>query len=350
MSNAETTPPPQIVIQQKESLFGRFGKLLLIGLVVCIMLLFGMAASVQQYYSEPGGPQERYHSLDKVATSKIAIIRAEGTIMEGDDFIKKQIERVEEDEDVVAVVLRVSSPGGTVTWSDYLYHQLVELRKERELPIVVSMGSICASGGYYISMAVGEQEDAIFAEPTTWTGSIGVIIPHYDFSGLMGTLSIRDDSIASGPLKQMGSPTQRMTEEEREIFQELVDETFKDFKTIVKAGRPVYRDDEESLDAVATGQIFTAKQALDKGLVDRIGFMEEAIERAAEIAGVSTDEVRCVEYKKPQGPLDALFEAQTPATPPDAHQQLLKGLTALSTPRAYYLMAPLPTLLNEAAR
>src|SRR5688500_19769660 len=105
--------------------------------------------------------------------------------MEGDGFVKRQIDRIREDENVKAIVVRVDSPGGTVTGSDYIYHHLKKLRKEKNVPIVVSMGGMAASGGYYVSMAVGDEKDTIFAEPTCETGSIGVILPHYDLSGLM---------------------------------------------------------------------------------------------------------------------------------------------------------------------
>ncbi len=123
--------------------------------------------------------------------------------MEGDGFVKRQIDRVRKDAQVKAVVVRIDSPGGTVTGSDYIYHHLKKLREDRSLPLVVSMGSIAASGGYYIAMAVGDQEKSIFAEPTTTTGSIGVIVPHYDLSGLMARYDVRDDSISSHPRKQI---------------------------------------------------------------------------------------------------------------------------------------------------
>ena len=131
----------------------------------------------------------------------------EGTIISGDGFIKKQIDQAKEDENVKAVVLRVNSPGGTITGSDYILHQLRELREERDIPLIVSMGSLCASGGYYASMAVGDTPDSLFAEPTTWTGSIGVVIPHYDLGKLMNDWGIEDNSIVSHRLKTMGSLT-----------------------------------------------------------------------------------------------------------------------------------------------
>lgn len=340
--------PSTVVIQQRESMFGRFGKLLLIALGICLLMLFGMATSYQQYFGDGEGPSEKYHSLNREANEKIAVVRVVGTIIESDDFVEQQLNKVEKDDAVKAIVLRIDSPGGTVTYSDRLYHKINELAAEREIPVVISMGSICASGGYYLAMTVGDQEDAIFAEPTTWTGSIGVVIPHYNFSRLMGMTGVVDDSITSGDLKLMGSPTRPMDEKEQEVLQTLVDESFEGFKNIVRSGRPAFREDEEALNAVATGQIFTAGQALERGLVDELGFIEKAIERAAELANLSVDEVRCVKYTKQVSPMEAILGASTPVQPAQATGLDLRGLLELSTPRAYYLCTLLPTLLNAS--
>ncbi len=178
-SGAPSAPPPQIIIQQNSTMFGRFGKWLLAALVIAVLFSISLYNKYSSYFTPSNMPQEKYHSLAQFATKKIAIVEVSGAIYEGEDsFAEKQIDRVHEDPDVVAVVVRVNSPGGTVTGSDFIYHHLRELAEKRKLPIVVSMGSVCASGGYYVAMAVGNQPETVFAEPTTWTGSIGVIIPH----------------------------------------------------------------------------------------------------------------------------------------------------------------------------
>ncbi len=160
----------------------------------------------------------------------------------------------------------------------------------------------------------------------------------------MAMLSIQDDSIASGPMKQMGSPTKPMSKEERVVLQELVDESFKGFKEVVLSGRPALKDQPETLTKATTGQIFTANQVLELGLVDKLGFIEEAIERTAELAGVSTDEVRCVQFEKRTSPLAALSGASTQT--PRSQGFDLRALLDLSTPRAYYLCTVLPSLLE----
>lgn len=342
---AAGSPPPQIIIQQ--SMFGWLGKALLALVAILVMVIIGLVANYRAYFNDPERPQERFHSLARHATKKVAIISLEGAITSGDGFVKKQIDAVKDDSSVVAVVLRINSPGGTVTGSDFIYHYLRQMLDEREIPIVVSMGSLCASGGYYVAMAVGDEENAIYAEPMTITGSIGVIMPHYDLSGLLGRWNVKDDSIATGPLKQMGSFTKPMSAEDRAALESILNDMFAGFKEVVAAGRPKFKADPAALDAIATGQVFTASQALDRGLIDKIGFLEAAIERSADLAGVSTDEVRCVRYEPPRTFLGEMFGAQVrsfgggnafdPAT-----------LLDLSAPRAYYLWTSLPALVTNA--
>lgn len=278
------------------------------------------------------------------ATKKIAIIDISGTIMHEDGFPKWQIDQIRDDENVVAMVLRVDSPGGTVTGSHYLWHQLQQLRIEKKIPLVVSMGGICASGGYYISMAVGKEADVIWAEPATLTGSIGVIFPHYDVSALIEHWKIKDDSITSNPIKAAGSPTKEMTPEERKIFQDIIDESFDDFKKIVQTGRPNLT--AEQLTKASTGQIFTAKQALALGLVDKLGFLEDAIAQAAKLAGLSDPTTyRAVKYSKPFSLFgESGLLSKSPAAP-DGVSRALQQLQSLTAPRMYYLWpAALPSL------
>jgi protease-4 len=346
-TSSPAAPPPQIIIQQRSTVFGRFGKWLLGALVIAVMVCISFYSSYRSYFTPADMPQEKYYSLARFAPKKIAIIEVSGTIMEGEDsFAAKQIKRISEDPDVCAIVVRINSPGGTVTGSDYIYHHLRELVEKRHLPLVVSMGSVCASGGYYVAMVVGNQPNTIFAEPTTWTGSIGVIIPHFDASAGLSKLGIAEDSIASGPLKKMGTPTRPMTDAERKILQTLVDDSFKDFKDIIVSGRPKFKDNRAALDAVATGQIFTAKQALAHGLVDKIGFIESAIARATELAGENADNVRCVKYEKKPSLVGELLGAESHM--PAGGLADLAALVDLATPRPYYLWSWLPAAMTNS--
>lgn len=296
---------------------------------------------------EPSKVREKHFSHNASAADKVAILSLEGLILDGEGFAKDQIDQVMKDEDVKAVVLRVDSPGGTVTGSDYILHHLKRMRSERDIPVVVSMGSVAASGGYYISMAVGDTAKSIFAEPTTWTGSIGVIIPHYDAAELAGKLGIKEDSIASHRLKGMGSFLRPMTEEERAIFQQLVDDSFSRFKEIVREGRPRFRQKPEELDKLATGQVFTAQQAKDAGLVDEIGFLEDAVDRAIELAGLDPDEVNVVRYQKEPTLADLVLGESISSRLPHAEWDW-RVLFDAAVPRPFYLFSRLPVLVDSS--
>jgi len=351
MSTAPSDRTPQVILQQAPpTALGRYGRYLLAALVIAVLTILGQAAAYRSYFSPSGGPQEKYHSLSETARKKIAIIKIEGTILDPEGFVKQQIDRVRKDENVVAVVLRIDSPGGTVTASDYLYHQLRKLAKDRELPIVASMGGMCASGGYYLAMAVGDRADAVFAEPATWTGSIGVVIPHYNVAELLAKWNVEDDSVVSDKFKLMGSPTRRLSPEEkieeRKLLQELVDRSFSRFKEVVRNGRPKLKADEAALDKAANGQIYTAEQALELGLIDKIGFIDEAIARAANLAGSEPAEVRCVKYDSPPGLLSMIGGASTDLRPTGRVD--VAALLELAAPRAYYVCTWLPALLSNS--
>lgn len=314
--------------------------MLILGFVVVLLLCVGVVSLPTGGLG--GGAsarlQERHHSLARLARDKVAIISLEGMITDGEGFIKRQIEQARRDNRVKAVVLRVNSPGGTINGSDYIYYQLRKLVEEREIPIVVSMGMVAASGGYYVAMAVGDTPDSIYAEPTTFTGSIGVIIPRYDFSGLMEEWKISEDSIMSHPLKGAGSFTKPMTPEERKIFEAIVEDGFDRFKDIVKSGRPQFREHPEQLDEAATGQIFTTRQALANGLVDKEGFLDDAIERALELAGLDKEKAQAVEYRQPF----TLFGGLLGESVRGSAELDLSIFSDLATPKAYYLYTWLP--------
>jgi protease-4 len=367
-ANPTSTPPipppsaaaprrdvPTRVILEHAGVFGRFGtRIAWILVVILILVVVSMYGAYQSYLNPNPQINEKFYALNPLGGDKVAIIAVEGTIMHTDGFAKWQIDQVRNDPNVKAVVLRVDSPGGTITGSHYLYHHLVKLQRDKQqhgetFPLVVSMGGLATSGGYYISMAVGKTPNTIFAEPTTWTGSIGVVIPHYDFTALLKSWNIADDSIASHPLKLMGSFTREPPEEyaakEREILEQLVEESFEDFKEIVKSGRPSLADDPERLKEVTTGQIFTAKQAHKLGLVDQLGFVEDAVDRAIELADLDRDEVRVIKYLRPKTLVQEVLGAATGKGP----SLDLASFLDLAAPRAYYLCTWLPALAATGA-
>jgi len=341
---AAERPPQRIIVQHTSG--SRLGRLLAYvgwgGFAICGILLIGQSLLLSDYLDTSDGLTERHVSGPALQKNRVALIEIEGMLVEGDGYVKQQIDRVRDDKSVKAVVVRVNSPGGTISASDYIYHHLKKLREERDIPIVVSMGSIAASGGYYLSMAVGDEKDVIFAEPTSTTGSIGVIIPHYDVSGLMAEYNVKDDSIVSHERKQMLAMTRPIPPEHREILQAYVGEAFGRFKDIVKDGRPAFQKDPAALDALATGEIFSAERAKEVGLIDQIGFQEEAIARAIELAELNEDQVSVIRYEAPFSLTSALGLAKSRSQALDSN-----ALFEAATPRAYYLFTSLPPLVTS---
>ena len=311
-------------------------------MIVLVLIVIGL------FYGDDSRISEEWYALEKAADNKIAIVSLDGTIFGEEGFVKDQIDWARDDDAVRAIVLRIDSPGGTVSGTDAIYHRLKKLVRDKEIPLVVSMGGIAASGGYYVAMAAGDVENTIYAEPTTWTGSIGVIIPHYNVAKLLARWDIEDDSIASNPLKMMGSPTREFPEpiraEERKILEGLVQSSFDGFKEIVLASRKALREDKQKQEIAFSGRIFTGKQAQENLLVDRIGYLDDAIDRALELARLDKDETQVVEYKRPVGAVEMLlFGAQSRAP-----RIGWRSLVDATVPRAYYLCTWLPALAPMA--
>ena len=195
--------------------------------------------------------------------------------------IKEELAMAEKDERVRAVVLRINSPGGSVTTSDIVNHEIREFKRRKKVPVVAELMDIAASGGYYIAVAA----DEIIAHPTTVTGSIGVIAYNFDASGLMTKVGIVSETVKSGDKKDIGSPLRPMTGGEREILQSVIDSMYERFLDIVMDGRQG-RFTRDELKALADGRVYTAPQALESKLIDSIGYLDDAVEAAKKKAGI----------------------------------------------------------------
>ncbi|MDO4628651.1 MAG: signal peptide peptidase SppA [Planctomycetia bacterium] len=337
--------PPYIIVPKRSGrnflsgcLFGCSGCLFPFFLLILLSMLSTIGAlgslmtgtiTVSPTRQEISGPKDPFVK----EAPKVAVITVDGAIMSTDDFINDQIEDVLNDETVKAVVLRMDTPGGSVSASDYYYNKLTKLREERKIPIVVSMGGVCASGGYYMAMACGtENEGVLFAEPTTWTGSIGVIISSYDFSGLAAKIGVKEDSIKSHELKGMGSILRPFTEKEREILQALVDDAFGRFQNVIYTGRKQFAENHDALIPLATGQVFTTKDALKSGLIDREGYLEDAIDRALELAGLDKKMAQVYRYSETATLSDLLTASEEKL---GDHPE--NRIRQLAVPRAFYL-------------
>ena len=194
--------------------------------------------------------------------------------------LQEELIKAGEDKQVKAIVLRINSPGGTVTASDILYHEIRQFKEKHDIPVVASIVDLGTSGGYYLAAAA----DEILVHPSTITGSIGVIMVTLNAQGLLEKIGVEPRAITSGPNKSMGAPYRAMTEEELAIFQGVIDSMYDRFVEVVKTGRPSLSEDE--IRRLADGRIYTASQARDAGLVDDIGYLEDAIDLAKKKAGL----------------------------------------------------------------
>ena len=207
---------------------------------------------------------------------RIGIIKVEGVIR-GSDSLIKQIKDFRDNRGVGGVILRINSPGGGVAPSQEIYEEVQKLAKRK--PVFTSMGSVCASGGYYIAAA----SQVIFANPGTVTGSIGVIVGFSNLNELFKKIGIKSYIIKSGKFKDLGYPTRDMTPEDKKVLQSVVDSIFNQFVKAVAKGR---RLPEAKVRSLADGRVFSGAQAKELGLVDRLGNLEDTIAFMAKRLGI----------------------------------------------------------------
>jgi protease-4 len=344
---------------------GSIGRVLLVlfllfSLFVNVVLLLLLILPGIRTDGDDGMPiYEKHWSGNANANDKVAIVRVEGVLMdEMMGFDHRQIDKAAKDPHVKAVVLRVNSPGGTVTASDDLHKRLTELKngnspryKSDPKKLVCSMGPIAASGGYYIAMPC----DYIFAETTTTTGSIGVYASLPNVQKLANDNGVKMILVKAGDVKASGSMFQEMSPQERQQFQDMVDSMYGQFVKVVEAGRPklkgmltkslfersvpVYDEKGNKIAGKtvqytrqrADGGAFTAADAKEYGLIDAVGYLEAATKQAAQDAGLTDYQV--VYYDRPTSLLSILSgsgnERQLSFDP--------ARLAAAATPRIWYM-------------
>ncbi len=278
-------------------------------------LFKGFLAAGRGFTREAGPRLEEAVLKSANSHNKIAVISVEGIIMsEGMDgsgyglaeLIEEQLKRAGEDDRVKAVLLKVDSPGGEVLASDEIYKALLKFQREEKKPVVASMGSLAASGGYYVSAPC----QWIVANEMTITGSIGVIMTALNYRGLMDKVGLRSEVFKSGRFKDMlrGSKApEEITPEERKMIQDLVDETYQRFRQVVREGRAFSKEQnagetEKGHTLVgnwadyADGRVFSGKEALNLGFVDEVGDFNVAVKRAKKLAGIQ--EANLVQYQQ----------------------------------------------------
>ena len=207
---------------------------------------------------------------------KIGVVTIKGILVNSKETIN-QLEKYEKNSSVKAIVLRINSPGGAVVPSQEIYDKILHLKKSKK--VVVSMGSVAASGGYYVACAA----DRIIANPGTITGSIGVIIQFSQMQELLKKIGLKTIVVKAGRYKDTGSSVRDMTPDEKDLIQGVIDDIHNQFIEVVLSNRNIPR---EKVEDIADARIFTGRQALKMGLVDDLGNMEYAIDVASDLAGI----------------------------------------------------------------
>jgi protease IV len=332
---------PTIIVQTQSSTWKSWTvRLLGLGLAISLMANVGMYSSYRSYFERVEPPLEKLHSGDALSQNKLAVLTVSGTIMPPfTERLIKQVQAAAKDADVKGVLLTVDSPGGLVADSHQIYHELKQLSEKK--PVFVQMKRMAASGGYYIAMGAGPQ-GRIFAEPTTWTGSIGVIIPRFDAAALVEKIGVASDPLKTGPFKDALSPFRPLDDAERKIWENILGQSFAQFVNVIDTNRENL--DETQVKALATGQIYTASDALANGLVDVIGYENDALNALRERVGGGS--FRVITYTQPTTLTDVLLGDAHAKSPAAALQTWLSA----SVPQAFYLCSWLPGAIITPAQ
>jgi protease-4 len=230
-------------------------------------------------------------------SDRIALIKIEGVILDSTDTIE-ELRRYKDSSGIKAIILRINSPGGGVVPSQEIYEEVRKIREEGKKKVIVSMGTVAASGGYYIASA----SNRIVANPGTLTGSIGVIMELANVEGLFKKIGVESVVIKSGRNKDVGSPFRQMLPEERATLQRLMDDVHTQFIQAVAEGRGLA---EARVRVLADGSVFTGREAKELGLVDELGNFQDTVRITADIVGIK-GEPRIVETRKRGSFLDLL--------------------------------------------
>ena len=250
------------------------------------------------------------------------------------DEFREALKKAESDKKIAALIIRINSPGGTVTASDILHHEILRYKKKTGKRVVACLMDVAASGGYYVAMAA----DEVIAHPTTITGSIGVIAVKFNVQELFGKIGVGQETIKSGDKKDIFSPFRPSTPEEKKILQDIIDQLQGRFVEIVSAGRKDL--DRPAILKLADGRIYTAQQALENKLVDRVGYLDDVIDGVKSSLQMSKASV--VVYYRPGSYKSTIYSGLSEGGSPVFNLISIDGENILSAQgvRFLYLWAP----------
>ncbi len=282
--------------------------------LIAAIIINGCGAPNIKLFTDASDPLQEF-TLQGKEKGKVLIIPVRGIISDSTkkgmlydmpsmvQEIVSQLRIAEKDEEIRAVLLKIDSPGGSTTASDILYHEIMAFKKRTGAKVVAAMMDIAASGGYYVSLP----SDLIIAHPTTVTGSIGVIFLRPTVTDLMGKIGLDIEVIKSGQNKDMGSPFRQSTEEEQKIFQDLINELGGRFINLVAKHRKI---NQNILSDISTARVYLAREALQLRLVDKIGYLNDAVLQAKKLAGLNED-CKVIVYRRTRYPNDNIYNTST---------------------------------------
>jgi protease-4 len=278
--------------------------------MLILMMVTACSGPRIKLFSDTIDPLKEF-TLEGSGKDKILLIPVNGLISDGPkkglihtsaslvEQIVSQINKAEKDKQIKAVLFKINSPGGTITASDLLYHEISLFKERTGTKITVSMMDVATSGAYYISLPA----DLIMAHPTTVTGSVGVIYLQPKVGGLMDKIGLGVDVKKYGKNKDMGSPFRDSSEEEQKLMQKAVNDFGERFIRLVQKHR---KPERQALSEISTARVFLAEEALKLGLVDKIGYLSDAVKESKMLAGISKD-ARVVVYRRNEFPEDNYY-------------------------------------------
>ena len=258
---------------------------------------------------------QKVPGYDRVGSDYIAVIPVHGVIMSGKqttgvatpEVFAAMMDKAENDQNVKAVIISIDSPGGEVNAADEIYRRILAFRQKTNRPVIALMKSMATSGGYYVAAAC----DKIIAGDMTLTGSIGVIISSYNVTGLLDKIGVKGEVYKSGEMKDMLSPTKERTPEEKKIVQDLVQECYVKFATIVSNSRKIPLE-KITKGPIGDGRVYHGTKALSYGMIDKIGYLEDAVALCENMARVQNNSLSVKTYENTIGFLDVLMEGKNP--------------------------------------
>ncbi|MFA6290371.1 MAG: signal peptide peptidase SppA [Victivallales bacterium] len=322
--------------------FGCIAALFVVGFYAAESAFTGMT-DVSPFETKKNKFVEELVEGNHFASNKVAVIDIKGVIMNADGgfyqianskTICDQLDQARDDSKVKAVILRLDTPGGEVTAADIIHHKVMQL-KDENIKVVACMESVAASGGYYIAVA----SDYIIAHRLTTTGSIGVIIETFNYQSLFNKIGLQAEVYKSGEMKDMLNGARPRTEAEKLLVQNIITEVYDEFVNIVAEGRKSKNITAEQIKTtqIGDGRIFSGKKALELGLVDGVGFFEDAIDKAVDLAKISNN-YKVVSYKKVFSFSDFFMSMKGPENKIKIDIPGMKSWTNMLEPGKVYLL------------